>query len=89
VSDEYTPEMMAMLERQRAYFSSDECLRDRAELWRDASPEECWAAVEELCADAEALLSQLDDETRERAMRPEPLPPRVIAMLESMQRPSR
>jgi hypothetical protein len=69
------------LERQRAYFASDERLRDRAAAWIDASPEECLAAVHESCEEAAFFLSRLDPETLERALAPRPLPPETEALL--------
>lgn len=78
-----------MLERQRAYFSSDACLRDRAELWRDASPQECWTAMKDLCTFADHCLDQLDTATRERALLPEPLPADTLRLLERLQQQSR
>lgn len=85
MSEDYTPDMLAMLERQRAYFSSDEHILERARPWRGASAEDCWIAVVEACRDAEWMLGLMDAETRERALRPEPFPDRVLAALEAMQ----
>lgn len=88
MADEYTREMRALLEAQRAYFASDDCLRERAALWHDATPEECWAAVQEECEAAERWLARLDPDTLERAVKPEPLPAATIALLERLQRAS-
>jgi hypothetical protein len=49
---EDTLEMRAKLEARRAYFASDERIRDRAALWVDATPTECLAAVYESCEEA-------------------------------------
>ena len=76
-----TPEMRARLEAQRAYFSSDERIRDRAALWIDATPQECLAAVHESCEEAAFFLSRLDPESLERALDPEPLPADTEALL--------
>lgn len=35
--DEYTPEMLAMLERQREHFASDDHVRREVEVWRDST----------------------------------------------------
>jgi hypothetical protein len=86
VAGEYTPEMCEMLERQRAYFASDDCVRERAELWRDATPEQCWAATLESCREVEWLFALMDPDTRSRAEQPEPIPDTVISILEAMQR---
>ena len=77
----YTPEMLALLEAQRAYFASDDHIRREVEVWRDASPEERLAAVAEMCAAGDYFLSQLDSETLERVLRPVPLPDDTIAIL--------
>ncbi|MBA3398292.1 MAG: hypothetical protein H0T89_37040 [Deltaproteobacteria bacterium] len=82
----YTREMIAMLQAQRAYFSSDELVRDRAESFRGLSPEECWGATIEACEEVEWLFSLMDPETRARAELPEVVPVSVIAKLEAMQR---
>ena len=78
---EYTPEMLAMLERQREYFSSDDHIRREVEVWRDATPEERLATVAEMCAAGDFFLSQLDPEVLERVLQPEPLPDDTIAIL--------
>jgi hypothetical protein len=69
------------LERQRAYFASDEHLRDNAKLWIDATPEECVAATYESCEEAAFFLSRLDPEALERALAPTPLPAETEALL--------
>jgi hypothetical protein len=86
VPGEYTPDTCEILERQRAYFASDDCLRERADLWRDATPEECWAATLESCREVEWLFALVDTDTRSRAEQPEPIPAAVIAILEALQR---
>jgi len=55
-----TPEMRARLEAQRAYFSSDERIRERAALWIGATPKECLVAVYESCEETAFFLSRLD-----------------------------
>jgi hypothetical protein len=75
---EYTPEMLALIEAQRAYFASDDHLRREVEPWRDASPEERLAAVVEMCAAGDYFLSQLDPETLERVLQPVRLPEDTI-----------
>jgi hypothetical protein len=62
------------LERQRAYFASDERIRDRAALWIDATPAERLAAVHESCEEAAFFLSRLDPATLERVLAPRLLP---------------
>ena len=79
-------DMLAVLERQRAYFASDEHLRERAEPWRDATPEQCLAATIDQCREAELLLSMKDPAERERALRPMPIPSDTQAILEALQR---
>jgi hypothetical protein len=82
-------EMLAVLEAQRAWFSSDEHIKERAKLWRDATPEECLQATAELCAEAAFLLSRLSEEQLERALRPEPIPSDTLELLEAIHRSSR
>lgn len=88
MSGTYTPEMIAMLHRQIAQFSSDELLKERAAAWRDASPEECLTATAESCSEVEWMFSVMEPEVRERAMEPEPVSDRILAILEAMQKPS-
>lgn len=87
--DEYTPEMLAMLERQREYFASDDHIRREVEIWRDTTPEERLAELAEMCAAGHFFLSQLDPKIRERLLEREPLPSDTIAILESLQRTPR
>lgn len=82
----FTPEMLAKIEAQRAYFASDEHLKERAAVWRDATPEQCLAATIEQCREAEMLLAIKTPEERERVLTPQPLPSDVIAILEALQR---
>lgn len=81
-----TSEMLAQLEAQRAYFASDEHLIERAQIWRDATPEECLAATFALCDDAEALLALKSSEERETILAREPLPPETAALLAQLAR---
>jgi hypothetical protein len=60
----YTPEMLAMLERQRAYFSSDDHLRREAEPWVDSTPAERIAEVASMCRAAEHFLDLAEAEGR-------------------------
>jgi hypothetical protein len=81
---EYTPEMLAMLERQREYFASDDLIKERAAVWRDATPQECLAALAESCADAAFFLSQYSPDVLEKALEPEPLPRDTVELLERL-----
>jgi hypothetical protein len=74
VSDEYTPEMLAMLEAQREYFASDDHIRREVEIWRDTTPEERLAEMAEMCAGGAFFLEQLSPEMLERMIEPDPLP---------------
>jgi uncharacterized membrane protein len=82
-----TAEMLAQLEAQRAHFASDEHLIERADVWRDATPEECLAATFALCEDADAILAMKSPEELERAQVREPLPPDLLAILAAIARP--
>jgi hypothetical protein len=67
---EYTPEMLAMLERQRAYFSSDDHIRREVEIWKDSTPEERLAELASMCAAGDFFLSRMDPQQLERVLRP-------------------
>jgi hypothetical protein len=82
--EEYTPEMLAMLERQREHFSSDDHIRREVEVWRDSTPEERLAELAEMCAAGDFFLSQLDPRLLERVLAPEPLPHDTIALLTAL-----
>lgn len=82
----YSPEAMALLEAQRAYFASDEHIQERAAMWRDATPEECLEALEDCCREAEYFLSLQSPEALERILAPQPLPTDTLAILEALQR---
>ena len=56
--DEYTPEMLAMLERQREHFASDDHVRREVEVWKDSKPEERLAELAEMCAAGDFFLSR-------------------------------
>jgi hypothetical protein len=76
----------AMLERQVAYFSSDQLLIDRAEPWRGVSPEECLVATMESCREVECMFAMMAPEVRERAMQPEPIPEDILLILQAIRR---
>jgi hypothetical protein len=82
--EEYTPEMLAMLERQREHFSSDDHIRREVEVWRDSTPEERLDELAEMCAAGDFFLSQLDPQLLERVLAPEPLPDDTIALLTAL-----
>jgi hypothetical protein len=87
--DEYTPEMLAMLERQREYFSSDDHIRREVEVWRDCTPEERLAELAEMCTAGDFFLSQLDPQLLECVLEPEPLPEDTIALLTALRQTGR
>lgn len=74
MSDEYTPEMIARLEAQIAYFTSDDHIRREVAVWAGSTPEERLAEAAEMCAAADFFLSQLGPDALERVLQPEPLP---------------
>jgi hypothetical protein len=82
----FTPQMLAELEAQRAYFASDEHIRERSAVWRDASIAECLAATADACREAESLMALKTPAEIERLLEPEPLPEDTIAILEALQR---
>lgn len=73
--------MIETLEAQRAAFSSDDHIRERASAWMDASPAECLRAVDESCAEAAFFLERLSPEDLERALAPDPLPAETLELL--------
>jgi hypothetical protein len=85
----FTPDMLARIEAQRAYFASDDHLRERAAIWRDATPEQCLVAVIEQCREAEYVLSLKSPDELERVLAPEPIPEDTLAILENLQQQAR
>lgn len=77
----YPPELHSKLEAQRAYFASDDRIRDRAALWLDATPAQCLAAVYECCEEAAFFLSRLDPAALDRALAQPLLPAETEALL--------
>lgn len=73
-ADEYTPEQIAMLERQREYFCSDEHIRREVEVWKGTTAEERIAELAEMCKAADFFLSRLDPERLTLVLQQEPLP---------------
>lgn len=67
-------EANAILEAQRAHFSERAELEREAQIWRDATPEECFATVIALCEEADHFLSLLAPEQLALALRPDPSP---------------
>jgi hypothetical protein len=76
----------ARLDRQIAYFRSDERIRDEVAPWRDTTAEERLADMAEMCRLALHFLQQHSPEVQERASRSEPLPADTIAILQAMKR---
>ena len=82
----FTAEMLAQIEAQRAHFASDDHVRERAAVWRDATPEQRLAAVIDQCREAEYFLALKTPEALERVLAPTPIPDDTIAILERLQR---
>jgi len=80
---------LSRIEAQRAYFASADRVRERAAVWADATPEECLEAVREECRAAMQLLALKSPDEQEAAMRPDPIPPHTVMILERIQRFSR
>jgi len=66
----YTPEMLAMLEAQRAHFASDDHIRREVAVWADATPAERLAEVAEMC-EMGAHFASYRGSVTERALWPE------------------
>jgi len=84
VAAAFTPEQLAMIERQRAYFASDDLIRERAAPWIGVSPEQCWNEVQGMCEWAETCIERLPVEASERALDRQPFPQSTIALLEAL-----
>jgi hypothetical protein len=82
----YTPEELALLERQVAHFASDDHIRAEVAVWRDATPEERLAELAEMCAASEHFLDLAEAEGRAVPYEREPLPQSSIAMLAALRR---
>ena len=87
--EEYTPEMLAMLERQREYFSSADHIRREVEVWQDSTPEERLAELAGMCAAGDFFLSRQEPQLLERMLEPEPLPGDTIAILMALRQSGR
>lgn len=79
----YTPEQLAMLEAQVAYFASDEHVRAEVGVWRDAEQER-FAELKRMCEEADHFLAQLSPDELERALAPDPLPADSVALLAAL-----
>ena len=71
----------AKLEAQRAYFASDQHIRDEVAPWRDLTPEQRLAELAEMCRAGHHFWSQLDDAARQRVREVEAVPPDTIELL--------
>lgn len=60
----YSPELLAMLERQREYVASDDHLRREVEPWRSSTPEERIAEVAAMCRASAHFLELAEREGR-------------------------
>jgi hypothetical protein len=81
---EYTPEMRAMLEAQRAYFASDDHIRREVAMWTDSTPEERLAAAAKMCAAGYRFLLQTDHETLARIQACDAMPADTLAILAAL-----
>ena len=77
----YTPEMLAVLEAQRAYFASDDHVRREVAVWADATPAERLAEAAEMCAAGAHFLALHDREPV-----PDPLPDDTLELLARLHR---
>jgi hypothetical protein len=81
---DYTPEMRAMLEAQRAYFASDDHIRREVAMWIDSTPEERLDAAAKMCEAGHRFLMQTDDETLARIQACDAMPDDTIAILTAL-----
>lgn len=84
-----TTDPLARIEAQRAYFASDERIRERAAVWADASDTECLEAVREECEAAMQLLALKSTDELERALQADPIPADTLALLENLRHATR
>jgi hypothetical protein len=70
-----------LLESQRALLRRKDEREREAALWRDATPEECLAAMFDLCREADHYLARLTPAELERALVPDSLPADTLALL--------
>ena len=77
----FTPEMLAKLEAQRAYFASDDYIREKVAPWRDSTPGERLAELADMCAAGAYFLARLEPDVLARVTRPEQLPDDTIELL--------
>jgi hypothetical protein len=73
-------EANAILEAQRAFFDEDAEIEREAAIWRDATPEERFAAMIALCGEADYFLSLLTPDKLERVLRTD-LPSDFVPLL--------
>ena len=76
--------MLAMLERQRAFFAGAEHVRREVEIWRDATPVERLCALAEMCAGGEYFVSRMAPEIQAQLATPTPLPEDTIRILQAL-----
>lgn len=78
---EIAPETLAVFEILQAAFAGDARVVGGPEVWRDKTPEQCWAATATMCDQAHLLLQLLPTELQERLRAEEPIPDSVLAAL--------
>lgn len=81
--------MTAILERQVAYFSSDEHIRSETEIWADTPPDDRLAELSEMCKASDPYFEQLEEPQLERLWRLRTLPADTVEILELVRKSSR
>lgn len=74
------------LEAQRAYFASDDHIREEVAIWADATPEERLRELDAMSADNEAMLARIDDKALARMRELHRLTPDAEAILVNLRR---
>ena len=72
------------LEAQRAYFASDDYIREEVAPWRDTTPAQRLAEAARMCEVGAHFWSRLDAPARERVRAAEALPADTIELLERL-----
>ncbi|MEO6771650.1 MAG: hypothetical protein ABI467_01345 [Kofleriaceae bacterium] len=76
----------AILEAQRAYFASDEHIKERGSAYRTMTPQDCLEIVAGMCRDSAWFMSLKSPDELARLESLRALPDSVIATLERLQK---
>lgn len=80
---------LAKLEAQRAYFASDEHIRDEVRIWADSTPEERLRELDAMSSENEIMLERMDGARLERVRELRAMSPETQGLLERLRKASR